>query len=54
MFLTLWFAGYERVHAAALAAGPTEEVEALWCAAGSPVDEVLERMASDATCFIVR
>jgi hypothetical protein len=48
VFLLLWWAGYEAGHAAALVAGPTQEVDALWRAAGAPGDDVLERMAADA------
>jgi len=45
VFLVLWAAGYEPAHAAALAAGPVDEVERLWIAAGRPGDATLERMS---------
>jgi hypothetical protein len=48
VFLLLWFAGYAAPHAAALAAGPGDAVDALWRSAGEPDDQTIERMASDA------
>lgn len=45
VFLLLWWAGLEPPHAAALAAGPDQEVVNLWRAAGEPTDAELELLA---------
>jgi hypothetical protein len=47
VYLLLWLAGYESLHARILALGPPTEVDRLWQAAGQPTDAAVAGMVAD-------